>query len=94
LYGANPDLGQAKRSLGKIKTIIYVATKPNLGHFHGLAAENTLLLPVFTRFENLHATTVESGNNYVRLNDPGSTHLRDADFVSEVAARCHIAIVF
>jgi molybdopterin-dependent oxidoreductase alpha subunit len=91
LYGANPDLGQAKRSLGKIKTIIYVATKPNLGHFHGLAAENTLILPVFTRFENPHATTVESGNNYVRLNDPGSTHLRDADLVSEVELLAELA---
>jgi anaerobic selenocysteine-containing dehydrogenase len=77
--------------LGKIKTIIYVATKPNLGHFHGLAAENTLILPVFTRFENPHATTVESGNNYVRLNDPGSTHLRDADLVSEVELLAELA---
>jgi molybdopterin-dependent oxidoreductase alpha subunit len=91
LYGANPDLGQAKRALGKIKTIIYVATKPNLGHFHGLASENTLILPVFTRFENPHATTVESGNNYVRLNDPGSTHLQNADLISEVELLAELA---
>jgi molybdopterin-dependent oxidoreductase alpha subunit len=91
LYGANPDLEQAKRALGKIKTIIYIATKPNLGHFHGLAAENTLILPVFTRFENPHATTVESGNNYVRLNDPGNTHLQDADLVTEVELLAELA---
>jgi molybdopterin-dependent oxidoreductase alpha subunit len=91
LYGANPDLGQAKRALNRVKTIIYVATKPNLGHFHGLAADNTLILPVFTRFENPHATTVESGNNYVRLNDPGTTHLRDADLVAEVELLAELA---
>ncbi|NES95477.1 MAG: oxidoreductase, partial [Desertifilum sp. SIO1I2] len=80
---ANPDLTQAKRALGKIKTIIYLATKPNLGHFHGLAAENTIVIPVFNRFETPHKTTVESGNNFVRLNDEGKTHVK-GDLISEV----------
>lgn len=84
LYAANPDLTQAKRALGHINTIVYLATKPNLGHFHGLAKHTTLVLPVFNRFENPHKTTVESGNNFVRLNDEGQTHLQDADLVSEV----------
>jgi molybdopterin-dependent oxidoreductase alpha subunit len=84
LYAANPDLTQAKRALGKINTIIYLATKPNLGHFHGLSSQNTIIIPVFNRFENLHKTTTESGNNYVRLNDEGKTHLTDADLISEV----------
>lgn len=84
LYAANPDLNQAKRALGKIETIFYVATKPNLGHFHGLAKQNTIILPVFTRFENPHKTTTESGNNFVRLNDGGKTHLQDAELISEV----------
>lgn len=84
LYAANPDLNQAKRALGKIETIIYLATKPNLGHFHGLAHQNTIVIPVFNRFENPHKTTTESGNNYVRLNDEGKTHLTDADLISEV----------
>ncbi|MGB5596835.1 MAG: molybdopterin dinucleotide binding domain-containing protein, partial [Crocosphaera sp.] len=84
LYAANPDLTQAKRALGNIETVIYLSTKPNLGHFHGLAAENTLILPVYARFENPHKTTVESGNNFVRLNDEGKTHLQNADLVSEV----------
>jgi molybdopterin-dependent oxidoreductase alpha subunit len=84
LYGANPDLTQAKRALGKIETIIYLATKPNLGHFHGLAKKNTIIIPVLTRFENPHKTTVESGNNFVRLNDEGQTHLKNANLISEV----------
>jgi molybdopterin-dependent oxidoreductase alpha subunit len=84
LYGANPDATQAGQALGRIDTIIYLATKPNTGHFHGLGARQTLLLPVFNRFETPHRTTVESGNNWVRLNEPGSSHLVDADLISEV----------
>ncbi|MBD3881445.1 FdhF/YdeP family oxidoreductase [Phormidium tenue FACHB-886] len=84
LYAANPDLGQAKRALNQIETIVYLATKPNLGHFHGLAQQNTIIVPVFNRFENPHKTTTESGNNFVRLNDEGTTHLKNADLISEV----------
>lgn len=91
LYAANPDLTQAKRALGQIDTIIYLATKPNLGHFHGLAARNTLIIPVYARFENPHRTTTESGNNYVRLNEPGHTHLKEADLISEVDFICELA---
>lgn len=95
LYGANPDSTQAKRALGNIETIIYLATKPNLGHFHGLAKHNTIVLPVLNRFENPYKTTVESGNNFVRLNDEGETHLKNADlipeieFLTELASRIH-----
>lgn len=84
LYGANPDSQKVKRALGKIETIIYLATKPNLGHFHGLANQNTIIIPVFNRFENPHKTTVESGNNFVRLNEEGETHLKKADLIAEV----------
>lgn len=91
LYAANPDLTQAKRALGQIDTIIYLATKPNLGHFHGLAQQNTIIIPVFNRFENPHKTTTESGNNYVRLNDEGKTHLTNADLISEVEFLCELA---
>ena len=84
LYGANPDSHQARRALGQIDTIIYLATKPNTGHMHGLAARQTLLLPVFNRFETPHRTTVESGNNWVRLNEPGRTHLSSGALISEV----------
>jgi molybdopterin-dependent oxidoreductase alpha subunit len=84
LYAANPDSAQAQRALSQIDTIIYLATKPNLGHFHGLARHNTLVIPVFNRFETPHHTTVESGNNFVRLNEPGQSHLPSADMISEV----------
>jgi anaerobic selenocysteine-containing dehydrogenase len=91
LFGANPDSDQARRALGRIDTVIHLATKPNTGHFHGLGARQTLLLPVFNRFETPHRTTVESGNNWVRLNEPGSTHLRGADLISEVAFLAELA---
>ncbi|GAP93895.1 putative formate dehydrogenase oxidoreductase protein [Leptolyngbya sp. NIES-2104] len=91
LYAANPDLAQTKRALGNIETIFYVATKPNLGHFHGLAEHNTIVIPVLTRFENPHKTTAESGNNFVRLNDEGQTHLKDAELISEVEFLTEIA---
>jgi molybdopterin-dependent oxidoreductase alpha subunit len=84
LYGANPDSTQAKRALGNIDTIIYLATKPNIGHFHGLGRKNTIVIPVLNRFENPYKTTVESGNNFVRLNDVGETHLKQADLIPEV----------
>lgn len=91
LYAANPDLNQAKRALGQIATIFYVATKPNLGQFHGLGKENTIILPVFTRFENPHKTTTESGNNFVRLNDVGKSHIQNGDLISEVELITEIA---
>ncbi|NDJ18210.1 FdhF/YdeP family oxidoreductase [Myxacorys almedinensis] len=84
LYAANPNSAQAKRAIGNIETVIYLATKPNLGHFHGLAKHNTIIIPVLNRFENPHKTTVESGNNFVRLNDQGKTHLTTADLIAEV----------
>jgi molybdopterin-dependent oxidoreductase alpha subunit len=95
LYAANPNSQQAKRAIGQIETVIYMATKPNLGHFHGLGRQHTLILPVLNRFENPHKTTVESGNNFVRLNDEGQTHLKEADlkpeitFLAELAHRLH-----
>ncbi|HEY9647487.1 MAG TPA: FdhF/YdeP family oxidoreductase [Chroococcidiopsis sp.] len=91
LYAASPDLNQAQRALGNIDTILYLATKPNLGHFHGLARNNTIIIPVFNRFENPHRTTTESGNNFVRLNEPGKTHLHDADLISEVEFLAELA---
>lgn len=91
LYAANPDLTQAQRALSNIETIFYLATKPNLGHFHGLAKKNTIIIPVFARFENPHKTTTESGNNFVRLSDEGETHLKDADLISEVEFLTEVA---
>ncbi len=98
LYAANPDSTQARRALANIETIIYVSTKPNLGHFHGLAKQNTIIIPVLARFENPHKTTTESGNNFVRLNDEGASHLNqhsgvdlisEVEFLTEIAHRIH-----
>lgn len=91
LWGANPDQGQASRALGQIETIFYISTKPNQGHFHGLASKQTIIIPVFTRDENPHRTTVESGNNFVRLNETGRTHLPGADLISEVEFLTQVA---
>jgi len=91
LYGANPDSTQAARALGRINTVVYLATKPNTGHFHGLGARQTLLLPVFNRFETPHRSTVESGNNWVRLNEPGRSHLRSGLLRSEVELLAELA---
>ncbi len=91
LCAASPNLTEAKRAFSQIETVVYLATKPNLGHFHGLGRQNTLLLPVFNRFENPHKTTVESGNNFVRLNDEGKTHLDKSDLVAEVAFIAELA---
>jgi molybdopterin-dependent oxidoreductase alpha subunit len=95
LYAANPDSTQAKRAIGNIDTVIYLSTKPNLGHFRGLGQKQTIIIPVLNRLENPHKTTVESGNNFVRLNDEGKTHLKQGDlipeveFLSELAYRIH-----
>jgi molybdopterin-dependent oxidoreductase alpha subunit len=93
LYAANPDLQQAKQALSQIETIFYISTKPNLGHFHGLGKTQTLILPVFNRFENPHKTTTESGNNFVRLNDEGKSHLQphNSDLISEIELITEIA---
>ncbi|MEO0828754.1 MAG: FdhF/YdeP family oxidoreductase [Cyanobacteria bacterium J06635_15] len=91
LYAANPDLTQAKRALGKIDTVIYLATKPNLGHFHGLGQRQTIIIPVLNRFENPHKTTTESGNNFVRLNSEGKSHLKQADLIAEVTFLTELA---
>ena len=91
LFGANPDSTRAARALGRIDTVIYLATKPNTGHFHGLGSRQTLLLPVFNRFETPHRTTVESGNNWVRLNEPGHSHLRSGELRSEVHVLAELA---
>lgn len=94
LYGANPDSTQAKRALANVETIIYLATKPNFGHFHGLAKQNTIVLPVLNRFEQPYKITTESGNNFVRLSDEGKTHLQgdlvaEGHFLTELAHRLH-----
>ena len=91
LYGASPNSHKVKRAFSKIKTIIYLATKPNLGHFHGLAAEQTIIIPIFNRFENPHKTTVESGNNFVRLNNEAPETINTSEVLGVDLGRVDIA---
>jgi molybdopterin-dependent oxidoreductase alpha subunit len=90
-YAANPDREQARRALNRVGTIIYLSTKPNIGHFHGLAARQTIIVPVLARDEQTFVTTVESGNNFVRHNQPGSTHLDRGLVLSEIEFLTNLA---
>jgi molybdopterin-dependent oxidoreductase alpha subunit len=91
LYAANPDREQARQALNQVETIIYLSTKPNIGHFHGLAARQTIIVPVLARDEQTFVTTVESGNNFVRHNQPGSTHLDRRYVLSEIEFLTNLA---
>jgi molybdopterin-dependent oxidoreductase alpha subunit len=70
LWGSNPDSAWARAAMQKIKTITYLSTKLNPGHFHG-TGETTIILPVLARDEEEQATTQESMFNYVRLSEGG-----------------------
>ncbi len=70
LYGSNPDARFAAGALSRLDMIVYLSTKLNTGHAHGLAAE-TIILPVLARDEEPQATTQESMFNFVRLSDGG-----------------------
>jgi molybdopterin-dependent oxidoreductase alpha subunit len=70
LYGANPDLAFAKRSINKLEQVTYLNTTLNTTHAHGLARE-TIILPVLARDEEPEPTTQESMFNFVRLSDGG-----------------------
>ncbi|MBA3825925.1 MAG: FdhF/YdeP family oxidoreductase [Ktedonobacterales bacterium] len=76
LWGSNPDLTWATRAMSQIKTVVYLSTKLNPGHFHGIAGETTIILPVLARDEEAQATTQESMFNFVRLSDGGQPNVR------------------
>ena len=75
LWGSNPDSTWAARGLQKIKTIVYLSTKLNPGHFHG-HGQRTLILPVLARDEEAQATSQESMFNFVRLSDGGNANVK------------------
>jgi molybdopterin-dependent oxidoreductase alpha subunit len=74
LWGSNPDSRWATAAMSKIKTVIYLSTKLNPGHFHG-RGETTLILPVLARDEEAQPTTQESMFNFVRLSEGGTANL-------------------
>jgi len=74
LWGSNPDSDWAMRAMEKIKTIVYMSTKLNPGHFYG-HGETTIILPVLARDEEPQATTQESMFNYVRMSEGGEPNI-------------------
>lgn len=75
LYGANPDAAWAEQALDRIGFKLFMTTTLNRGHVCGVAAGESLVLPVTARDEERQATTQESMFNYVRLSDGGITRL-------------------
>jgi len=71
LYGATPDAAYARRSLGKVDTVVYLSTSLNTGHAWGTGAEETIILPVLARDEEPEPSTQESMFSYIRLSDGG-----------------------
>ncbi len=76
LWGSNPDLAWATQALGRVKTVVYLSTKLNPGHFHGIAGDTTIILPVLARDEEPQATTQESMFNFVRMSEGGKPNVR------------------
>ncbi len=91
LYGASPDATYAKRALGKVDTVVYMSTSLNTGHASGLAAEETIILPVLARDEEPEPSTQESMFSYVRLSDGGSPrHVgprSEVEIIADMACR-------
>jgi molybdopterin-dependent oxidoreductase alpha subunit len=92
LWGSQPDLAWATQALGRIKTIVYLSTKLNPGHFHGRAGVTTLILPVLARDEEPQSTTQESMFNFVRLSDGGTPNVKgqmraESEVICELANR-------
>ncbi len=71
LYGSNPDANYAREALGKLDMLVYLSTTLNTGHAHGLAAGDTMVLPVLARDEEPQPTTQESMFSYIRYSDGG-----------------------
>ncbi len=91
LWGSNPDSIRASRAMRKIKTVVYLSTKLNQGHFHG-RGQTTVILPVLARDEEKQGTTQESMFNFVRLSDGGQANVpgymrSETEIICELAER-------
>ena len=75
LWGSNPNLSWARKSMQQIGTTVYLSTKLNPGHFYG-RGKTTLILPVLARDEEPQATTQESMFNFVRMSDGGTPNVK------------------
>lgn len=89
LYGSNPDSVYAGQSMSKIKTLLYLNTTFNQGHFFA-RGEETIILPVLARDEEAESTTQESMFNFVRLSDGGPKRLAnlksETEIISDIAS--------
>jgi len=73
ISGGQPRIRAARQALGPHRhDLLSTPPRPTRDISTGLAARTTLVLPVFNRFETPHRTTTESGNNFVRLNEPAA----------------------
>lgn len=89
LYAATPDSAWAEAALNRIGLKVFLTTTLNLGHVRGVAAGETLILPVCARDEEPEPTTQESMFNYVRMSDGGIERI--ASVRSEVAILADLA---
>jgi molybdopterin-dependent oxidoreductase alpha subunit len=91
LYGSNPDATFAASALGKLDMLVYMSTTLNTGHAHGLAAQDTIILPVLARDEEPEPTTQESMFSFVRYSDGGPRrHVgprSEVEILGEIARR-------
>lgn len=91
LWGSNPDSDWAARGMQRIKTVVYLSTKLNPGHFYG-RGKTTVILPVLARDEEPQATTQESMFNFVRMSEGGTANVpgllrAESDVICEIASR-------
>lgn len=91
LWGSNPDSTWAQESMNKVKTIVYLSTKLNPGHFFG-RGETTLILPVLARDEEPQSTTQESMFNFIRLSEGGEPNIKgqmmpESEIICDIANR-------
>ena len=91
LWGSNPDSAWAKAAIANIDTMVYLSTKLNQGHFHGLG-KTTVILPVLARDEEPEATSQESMFNYVRISSGGDPNVRgelrsEVQIIADLAER-------
>jgi len=96
LYGASPDAAFTRRALGRVGMVVTMSTSLNTHHAHGLAAEETIILPVLARDEEPEPSTQESMFSYVRLSDGGKPrHAAGVDAASgePYGPRSEVAII-
>lgn len=94
-YAANPDLNYAERGLSRIGTVVHINTKLNQGHVVPLPEKEggeVIILPTYTRDEEMQQTTQESMFSYVRLSEGGMRGPRgqirtETDIVTSIGGR-------